>query len=116
MIKMKGSILFALLLPSLAFAQVAPKVKAGLIKPKTPATANISTGTGFVINGEVKGYPDGTHVSLLNGQSGASEQESTVTANKFTFKGKSFYSWKYKLNKTLFMVPTKSAYPSYCKN
>lgn len=86
--KMKGYLLLVLLVPSLVFAQVAPKVKAGLIKPKTPATANISAGTGFVINGEVKGYPDGTHVSLLNGQSGASEQETTIAANKFTFKGK----------------------------
>jgi peroxiredoxin len=71
-------------------AQKAPKVKAGL-HPKTPVTLKTNATTnagGFVINGEIKGYPDGTPVALLNGQSGTAEIESTIKANKFTFKGK----------------------------
>ena len=43
---------------------------------------------GFVINGEVKGYPEGTDVALLNGQTGAPESETTIKKNKFVFTGK----------------------------
>ena len=84
---MKRMLFVALLLPSLVFAQKTPKVKAGL-HPKTPVSVKTNPAAGFVINAEIKGYPDGTPVALLNGQTGAAEIETTVKANKFTFKGK----------------------------
>ena len=84
---MKRILFFALLLPSMAFAQKVPKVKASL-HPKAPVSVKTNPAAGFVINAEIKGYPDGTPVALLNGQTGAAEIESTVQGNKFTFKGK----------------------------
>jgi len=36
----------------------------------------------------MKGLEDGTPVSLLNGQTGAPEAETTVQKEKFTLKGK----------------------------
>ena len=85
MITMKQILLFASLLPSLIFAQVKPKIKAGL-KPGT--TANVRPAEGFVIKGDIKGYPNGTTVALLNGQTGTPESETTIQANKFSFTGK----------------------------
>ncbi len=76
------------LLPVVALAQVKnkPMVKA---KPKTATTATISKpADSFIITGTVTGFPDGTPVALLNGQTGASEIESTIQKNKFSFTGK----------------------------
>ena len=78
--------------PALTFAQVTKKVKAKA-KPKTNTPAKTITAanpaaTEFVINATVTGFPDGTPVEFLNGQSGASEITSEVKGGKFTFKGK----------------------------
>ena len=77
-------------LPALTFAQVTPKSKA---KPKTKTPAKTSTAvtpvaSDFVINVTVTGFPDGTPVEFLNGQTGATEIASVVQGGKFTFKGK----------------------------
>ena len=80
---MKRSLLLIMFLPVLAYTQVSPKSKR---VPKT--TENTNQAQGFVINGEITGYPEGTQVSLLNGQTGVSESETTLKANKFSFKGK----------------------------
>lgn len=80
---MKRSLLLIMFLPVLAYTQVSPKSKR---VPKT--TENTNQAEGFVINGEITGYPEGTQVSLLNGQTGVSESETTLKANKFSFKGK----------------------------
>ena len=70
-------------IPAFSFAQVTQKAK-----PKAKTTVKPKPVTGFVINGDVKGYPDGTKVALLNGQTGAPEIETTLKANKFELKGK----------------------------
>jgi len=62
-------------------------------KAKVPAkTSTIKSvkpaATEFKINAAVTGYPDGTKVEFLNGQTGATEMESVVKAGKFEFKGK----------------------------
>lgn len=86
MVKMKRALIIVFLLPLLATAQVKPKAKAAA-KPKATAAAK-KTADSFVINGEVKGYPDGTHVSLLNGSTGVAELETSISGGKFSFTGK----------------------------
>jgi peroxiredoxin len=85
---MKQIFLLIVLVPALAFAQSKPKAKAKP-KAKTAVVAVPATPVdGFVINGEVKGLADGTTVSLLNGQTGAPEGETTIKKEKFILKGK----------------------------
>lgn len=85
--------ILVLLLPALAFAQVKPKSKTPVktktvVKPKATVVAIPNLNGGFIINAEVKGYADDTRVSLLNGQTGAPESETTVKGGKFTLSGK----------------------------
>lgn len=80
--------LFLLLfLPLNIVAQKTTKTKAKQ-KPKTVAVAKPAVTDGYVINGNVQGYADGTVVSLLNAQTGAAEMNAIVTGGKFTLKGK----------------------------
>ena len=69
--------------PSFVLAQVKPKAK-----PKTAVVAQPKPTDGFTINGDVQGFPEGTTVELLNGMSGATEQQTNIKGNKFAFKGK----------------------------
>ncbi len=69
-----------------ASPMLAPAQSSQKSKPKT--TVQPKAADGFVINGDMKGFPDGTAVSLLNGQTGAPESQTTIKQNKFTFKGK----------------------------
>ncbi len=84
---MKKIFFIVLVLPMLLNAQTkakaksAPLVKKAIVLPAKPID-------GFVINGEVTGFADGTTVALLNGQTGAPETETTIAKNKFTLKGK----------------------------
>lgn len=78
-----------------SFAQGSPKAKpAAKAKnaAKTPAKANAAAATTavaeFNINGTVTGFAEGTTVEFLNGQTGATEQSTTLKAGKFSFKGK----------------------------
>ncbi|MEO6731166.1 MAG: TlpA disulfide reductase family protein [Ferruginibacter sp.] len=88
---MKKVFLFAFLLPAAAFAQTVTKAKtaksvkiqASPVKVKEAQPLN-----GFIINGIIKGFPEGTSVALLNGQTGAPESETTLKKNSFTFRGK----------------------------
>ncbi len=87
---MKRIFILLLLLPALVVAQKTPKAKA---KPTTKTKTKVAVtpvviNDGFTINGEIKGFADGTPVSLLNGQTGAPEAETTINKEKFTFKGK----------------------------
>ncbi|MBL0358960.1 MAG: hypothetical protein IPP72_19765 [Chitinophagaceae bacterium] len=84
---MKKLLLLAFLFPALVNAQVKPKAKK---KPVHVSKASVEAGIadGFEINGEVTGFPDGAKISLLNGQTGAAEQQSGIYQNKFSFKGK----------------------------
>lgn len=84
---MKQIIVLLLVLPAFTLAQVKQPGSKGL-KVKT-AVASIKTPLdGFQIMGDVKGFPEGTKVALLNGQTGTPESETTIQKDKFTFKGK----------------------------
>lgn len=90
---MKRIFLFALLIPVFALAQTNKKTTTATKKTSsntavTKKAAVVMPADGFVVTGIVKGYPDGTPVSLLNGQTGAPESETTLSKNSFTFKGK----------------------------
>ena len=76
-----------LFLPAFVFAQTGKKSNAGL-KIKPQVTTGKKPLDGFVIEGTVKGFPDGTKVDLLNGQTGVSETSTTIQKDKFTIKGK----------------------------
>lgn len=82
----------ALLLPLLGIAQTKTKAKTKTVtvtKQASPKTVEETKPVdGFVINGTIKGFPNGTKVALLNGQTGAPEMETTVKNNTFSFKGK----------------------------
>lgn len=83
-------ILLLLLLPGFVIAQTKPKAKAPVkpVRTKTKATIKPAITDGFIINGEVKGFVDGTTVALVNPQTGASEAETTVKKGKFELRGK----------------------------
>ena len=76
-----------IVLPFVATAQNTAKsnsaktTKKAIVAPEKPVD-------GFVINGEVTGYANGTSVALLNGQTGAPQYETSIASNKFTLKGK----------------------------
>ena len=81
---MKRFLLIALLVPFFAIAQK----KKTVAKPATTKTTTVKAVDGFTIDGTAKGFPDGTSVALLNGQTGAPELETTIKAEKYSFKGK----------------------------
>ena len=84
---MKRIVALVLLSPALVFAQVSQKQKP-VIKTKTTAAAISKPLDGFIINADIKGFPDGTKVAFLNGQTGTPESETTIQKNKFSFTGK----------------------------
>ena len=75
------------ILPSFAFAQITKKHRSNT-RAISPVAATFIPMDGFLVNGEVKGYPDGTKVALLNGQTGTPESETVLLKNRFSFKGK----------------------------
>ena len=94
---MKRFFLLLLVVPVFAMAQVKPKPKVGLhpaapVKAKTKVVATKQKAQpvrdSYIITGTMKGYPDGTPVSILNGQTGASEGETTIAKGKFVLTGK----------------------------
>ncbi len=74
--------LLLLLLPFFTIAQTKQKAT-----PKIKSNT-ATTGNSYTINGNVKGFADGTNVALLNGQTGAIESESSVNKEKFILTGK----------------------------
>ena len=79
---MKKVLLIGLLFPLLATAQ-----KKTPAKKKTAITKTATATGGFVINGEVTGFADGTKIAFLNGTTGQPEQQGEITKNKFSFTG-----------------------------
>jgi len=79
---MKKIYYLLLLIPVCSFAQTKSK------KIATPIVKTVKATEGFTIDGEIKGLADGTNISLLNGQTGAPDAETTIKANRFFFKGK----------------------------
>ena len=82
-LSMKPVFVLFSLLPGLAFAQVRQKPKP---KPVVPVAVH-NPAKGFIINGDVSGFPDGTTVALLNGQTGTPESETVIKKNKFSLSG-----------------------------
>jgi peroxiredoxin len=82
---MKRFFLSALLFPIITVAQQKAKP---VTKSKTEKVTPAKIVDGFIIEGDIKGFPDGTTVALLNGQTGAPESETTIKQNKFSFAGK----------------------------
>ncbi len=87
---MKRIILLFTLLPVFSLAQNSQKVKA---KPQAKAAAKATSPltpvvTAFNINATISGYPDGTTVDFLNGQTGATEMTTVLKDGKFNFTGK----------------------------
>jgi peroxiredoxin len=87
---MKKVFCFTFLLPLFVLAQTKTKPTTKKVITKSNATAPVAVKpvAGFEIDGTIKGYPDGTAVSLLNGQTGAPELETTISRGAFSFKGK----------------------------
>lgn len=80
-----------LLMPAALIAQQnksVSKTKDVTVKQNTNTPTAVKQDEGFVIVGHVTGYPDGTTVSLHNGNNGAQELTSQVVNDKFTFSGK----------------------------
>ncbi len=88
---MKRIFLLIIILPIFAFAQktkLKPKTKTKAIVKPVAAVPDTALNGGFIINGDVKGFADGTTVSFLNGQTGAAENEVIISKEKFILKGK----------------------------
>jgi peroxiredoxin len=76
---MKHFFLLICLVPFLSIAQTRPKAK---------PTTQTKPLDGYVIDGNVTGFPDGTSIDLINNETGAPEISTTIKANKFQLKGK----------------------------
>ena len=85
---MKKIFLLIFLLPLLAVAQQKAATKNKPLPKANTKVPDEKPVDGFIIRGTIKGFPDGTSVALLNGQTGVPEIESTVVKNAFVFKGK----------------------------
>ncbi|MEO7800733.1 MAG: TlpA disulfide reductase family protein [Ginsengibacter sp.] len=79
---MKYIVIFCLFSPLLAISQTKPVAK------KTTKSAVVAKKDGFVINGNITGYPDGTKVYFYNEQTGQPEEKGTMKAGRFTIAGK----------------------------
>lgn len=71
---MKKIFILLLVIPFFSFSQ---------IKKKTETQVQ----NGFVITGDITGFPNGTAVSFLNDQTGQPEQQTTIENGKFVIKG-----------------------------
>ena len=86
---MKKYFLFLFLLPLAVVAQKSKaKTKPVVAKTETAETKPVKPADGFLIIGNVTGYPDGTTVTLHNGNNGAQEATTQLEKNKFTITGK----------------------------
>ena len=83
---MKKIILAFLLLPLITIAQTTKKVvhKKSVVTTPEP----VKPVDGFLISGNVKGFPDGTVVAVLNPQTNSAEGTGTILQNKFVLIGK----------------------------
>lgn len=102
---MKRLLVLLMILPVFALAQgtgtigakktakPAPKKTATAVKApeQKPASFNIvqiQPPGGFIVHGTITGYPDGTEIKMLNGQTGTPEQSVLIKNNAFTLTGK----------------------------
>ena len=86
---MKRIFLLVFLIPAFAVAQTKQKaVTKTKVTLKPKAAAITKAADEYIITGEIKGMADGINVSILNGQTGAPESETTISKERFTLKGK----------------------------
>ncbi len=78
--------IFLLLVVCTPLMMLAQKSKGSKTKSKTATTATIPANT-FLITGTVEGIAEGTNISLLNGGTGAPEQNTVLKNKSFSFKG-----------------------------
>ena len=81
---MKRILSILLLIPIVGIAQTKHVTKA---KTKT-AEVKEAPLDGFIITGNIKGFPDGSSVAFLNDQTGVPEPQGTIQGGKFEIKGK----------------------------
>jgi peroxiredoxin len=88
---MKKYFLLLAFLPLAVIAQkskTAIKTKPATVKKEAAEPAPVKPADGYLIIAELKGYPDGTPVSLINGNTGAPEATGQLNKNKVTLTGK----------------------------
>ncbi|MFM2360410.1 MAG: hypothetical protein RLY16_2403 [Bacteroidota bacterium] len=86
---MKRILLVCLLIPGMLMAQKKAKTPVKSKSKNTKVTkVEVAKPAGFAIEAAVTGYPDGTGVTLLNGQTGQPEAETTLKDGKFSFSGR----------------------------
>ena len=94
---MKKYFLFLMFIPTFCFSQktkttVKPatgiKAKSTVEKKEDLPATPVKPADGFLIVGNIIGYPDGTPVVLLNGNTGAQETTGQIQKNSFTLTGK----------------------------
>ena len=86
---MKKYLLFLFLLPLAVIAQKSRvKTKSVAVNAASAEPAAVKPADGFLIIGKVTGYPDGTAVTLHNGNTGAQEATTQVEKNRFQLTGK----------------------------
>ena len=85
---MKKFFLLFAIVPAIAFAQNSKSAgKSTTAKNLVEATPTKAADS-YLIIGNIKGYPDGTNVSLVNGNTGAPEATAQISKDKFTLTGK----------------------------
>ncbi len=85
---MKKYFLFIALMPLIVLAQDSYSQTKNVVNNKSAAVKPVKPADGFLIHGELTGYPDGTVISLLNGSSGAPEANGKIEKNQFSLTGK----------------------------
>ncbi len=88
---MKKFFFFLAFLPLVCFSQKtenAGKINAASVKKDVSTGNSVKPADGFLIIGKINGYPDGTTVALLNGNSGAQETTGEIQKNSFKLTGK----------------------------
>ena len=81
---MKYLILLLILAPAFGWSQAKHNVKA---RSKSTVVKE-ALFDGYILSGNISGYPDGTSVSFLNDQTGVPEKQAVIKAGKFEFRGK----------------------------
>jgi thiol-disulfide isomerase/thioredoxin len=77
-------LIFLFLVPGIALSQV----KKSKVKVEKQVEEPMVKGNGFLITGNVTGFPDGTPVSFLNQQTNTPEQQAVIQKGKFVIQGK----------------------------
>ncbi len=92
---MKKYFFLFLFVPAILNAQVnnkkivsAKKTVVKKVKVVDKSPKQIKAEDGFLINGFIEGFPDGTVLKMLNGNTGVEESNSIVQKGKFSFTGK----------------------------